>query len=113
MLYIKIIATLLISEIILAFTFSVIAQLVYKNLGFDFRSIFKGIIERIFLFISFYNGFPHARTFFSAIKLATRLKHEEKSEDENKFNDFYLIGNMISVSAVFGYVLLVQYFLNS
>ena len=52
----------------LAFKFSVIAQLVYKKMGFDFRSIFKGIVERIFLFISFYNGFPHALTFFSAIK---------------------------------------------
>jgi hypothetical protein len=66
MLYIKTITLLFVSEIILAFVFLVIAQLVYKKMGFDFRSIFKGIVERIFLFISFYNGFPHALTFFSA-----------------------------------------------
>jgi hypothetical protein len=102
--YLLFIAFMLITEIVLAFLFSVISQLVYKRLGLDFRSIFKGLIERVFLFIALLNGYPHALTFFSALKLATRLKHSDSNE--NAFNDFYLIGNLISVSVAFGYVVL-------
>jgi hypothetical protein len=51
------------------------------------------------------NGYPHALTFFSALKLATRLKRKDLEEDlENKYNDFYLVGNMISVMIAIGYV---------
>ncbi len=101
---------ILIAEIILAFMFSVISQVFYKKMGFDFRSIFKGIIERMFLMFCLFNDYPHALTFFSALKLGTRLKHEEKPEIENKYNDFYLIGNLISVMVAIGYVLLLKYF---
>jgi hypothetical protein len=74
---IKIIGIIVISEIVLAFLFSTIAQILYKKIGLDFTSIFKGVIERLFLMFSLYNDYPHALTFFSAIKLASRLKHEE------------------------------------
>jgi hypothetical protein len=45
------------------------------------KSIAKGIIERLFLFIALVNDLTSALTFFSALKLATRLKHEEASGD--------------------------------
>lgn len=93
----KTLIIIFISEIILAFAFSVIAQLFYKKIGLDFKSILKGMFERIFLVIAFYFGYPHALTFFSAVKLGTRLKHTETPEFENKFNDFYLFGNFLSV----------------
>ena len=52
-----------------------------------------------------FNGIPHAITFFSALKLATRLKHQETSEkDTEKFNSYYLIGNLISVTVALFYV---------
>jgi len=111
MIYFKIVVVIFLFEIILAFLFSVISQLFYKKLGFDFRSIFKGLIERMFLVISLYSNYPHALTFFSAIKLATRLKHSEPEEMVDKFNDFYLIGNVISVSVAMGYVFLIKYML--
>ncbi len=104
---------ILVSEIILAFMFSVISQVFYKKMGFDFKSIFKGIIERMFLMFCLINDYPHALTFFSALKLGTRLKHEENKEFENKYNDFYLIGNLISVMVAIGYVLLLKYFLQT
>jgi hypothetical protein len=100
-----------ISEIVLAFAFSAISQIFYKKLGLDFKSISKGVFERIFLVVSLYFGYAHALTFFSAVKLATRLKHNESSsENENNFNDFYLFGNFISVIAAIAYVELLKYF---
>ena len=99
---------ILICEIILAFMFSAISQIFYKKMGFDFRSIFKGLIERLFLMFCLFNDYPHALTFFSALKLGTRLKHEEKPEIENKYNDFYLVGNLVSVIVAIGYVLLLK-----
>jgi hypothetical protein len=66
-----------ISEIIIAFVFAVIAQQFYARLGFDFKSIIKGVVERLFLFIALVNGYAQALTFFSALKLATRLKHSQ------------------------------------
>ena len=65
----------------------------------------------MFLMFCLINDYPHALTFFSALKLGTRLKHEEKPEVENKYNDFYLIGNLISVMVAIGYVLLLKYFI--
>ena len=113
MTYLLFAGLILISVIILAFMFSVISQLFYKKLGFDFRSIFKGIIERLFLMICLFHDYPHALTLFSALKLGTRLKHEENPATENKYNDFYLIGNLISVMVAIGYVLLINYLLKS
>ena len=109
--YLRIVFLLIVSEIVLAFMFSVISQLFYKKMGFDFKSIFKGFIERLFLMFCLFHNYPHALTFFSALKLGTRLKHEEHKESENKYNDFYLVGNLISVMVAIGYVLLLQNFL--
>lgn len=98
---------LVVSEIVLAFLFSAISQIFYKKQGLDFKSILKGTVERVFLLVALVNDYPHALTFFSALKLATRLKHNDSSADlENKFNDFYLMGNLISVMVAIGYVYL-------
>ena len=87
------------SECALALLFAAIAQIFYKELGIDFPSILKGIIERAFLSISLINDYPHALTLFSALKLGTRLKRPDlPGDNNNKYNDFYLIGNLISVS---------------
>ena len=96
-------------EIIVAFCFALTAQLFYKKIGLDIRSIMKGVIERSFLLISLVNNYPHALTLFSALKLATRLRHKEAPDKENKFNDYYLIGNFVSVAVAIGYVCLYQY----
>ncbi|MFC0184100.1 hypothetical protein SAMN04515674_102356 [Pseudarcicella hirudinis] len=97
-----------ISEMLIAFLFAITAQLFYKRIGFDFRSIIKGVIERLFLLIALVNGYAHALTFFSALKLATRLKHEEKAENVDKYNDYYLIGNLVSVIFAIIYVYIWQ-----
>jgi len=93
-----------VGEVVLAALFWAVANFFYRRSGLDARSIVKGVIERAFLFVTLVNGYPHALTFFSAVKLATRLKHEESGEDRDRFNDYYLIGNLISVLAAIGYV---------
>lgn len=96
---------MLVCELILAFLFSLVAQLFYEKSQIDVKSILKGFVERLFLTIFMFNGIPHAITFFSALKLATRLKHNENSEkDTEKFNSYYLIGNLISVTIALFYV---------
>lgn len=105
MISILIIAMLIvISELILAFLFSLIAQQYYKKSEIDMKSISRGFIERLFLTIFMFNGIPHALTFFSALKLATRLKHDDKNGETEKFNSYYLIGNMVSVTVALFYV---------
>jgi zinc transporter ZupT len=105
MISILIIAMLMvISELILAFLFSLIAQQYYKKSEIDMKSISRGFIERLFLTIFMFNGIPHALTFFSALKLATRLKHDDKNGETEKFNNYYLIGNMVSVTVSLFYV---------
>jgi len=99
----------LVAEFILAFGFAIVAQVFYRKIGLDFKSIFKGTIERGFLVLALMFDFPHALTFFSALKLATRLKGNDP--DENHFNDYYLIGNLVSVSAAIGYVVFLKHVL--
>lgn len=96
-------------EIIVAFCFALTAQVFYEKIGLDIKSIMKGVIERLFLLIALVNSYSHALTLFSALKLATRLKHTETQDGENKFNDYYLIGNFVSVAVAMGYVCLYQY----
>ncbi|TSJ35944.1 hypothetical protein FO440_23795 [Mucilaginibacter corticis] len=93
-----------VTEVIIAFLFAVIAQIFYKRVGLDFKAIFKGMAERVFLFILLANGYSSALTFFSALKLATRLKHEEPKQTLDGFNDYYLLGNLLSVAVAIGYV---------
>ncbi|HEV2480569.1 MAG TPA: hypothetical protein VGS79_12925 [Puia sp.] len=38
------------------------------------------------------------------------MKHEEAKEDHNKFNDYYLIGNLASVAVAILYVCLYKKF---
>lgn len=95
---------IIITEIVLAFFYMFLAGLVYKKTEFDGRSIMKGFLERVFLLIAFCADYPVALTFFGALKLGTRIKHNERDAGETaKFNDYYLIGNLISVLAAFWY----------
>jgi hypothetical protein len=74
----------------------------------DYKSLLKGIIERIFLMISLINEYPHALTLFGTLKLATRLKRdsEEDKTKESTYNDFYLFGNFVSIMVAIFYVFL-------
>lgn len=106
------ICILVVSEVIVSFIFSGVAQFFYQKNGINSRSIIKGLFERGFLFVVLINGFPHALTLFGALKVATRLKRdsEGKKEEEESYNNFYLIGNFISVMVAIGYVIIYESF---
>jgi len=76
----------------------------------DYKSLSKGIIERVFLMVSLLNGYPHALTLFGTLKLATRLKRDTDADKtkESTYNDFYLLGNFISILISFLYVFLYE-----
>jgi hypothetical protein len=95
---------MLICELTVAFIFAAIAQHFYKKSEIDFKSVVKGLIERLFLTLFMFNDLPHALTFFSALKLATRLKHDDSSGETERFNSYYLVGNLVSVSLALFYV---------
>ncbi|MEM6524435.1 MAG: hypothetical protein AAGF85_11290 [Bacteroidota bacterium] len=58
----------------------------------DFISIVKGLSERFFIAFTLTIGLPQALTFFAALKIATRIQNDHKVS-----NDFYLLGNLLSV----------------
>jgi hypothetical protein len=58
------------------------------------RSVIKGILERLFLFIALINQLPQALIAFGALKIATRFINDE----ENKISlDYFFIGNITSL----------------
>lgn len=100
-------------EILMIIIFKLITPKEKRTTKIDFKSVFKGLVERAFLTYSLYSGFPHALTLFGALKLGTRLKSadNEKTPEgrkkESNYNDYYLIGNLISVAlSIFYYQLI-------
>lgn len=90
----------LVSEFLAYFIFKQVRKHYLGNYGSN-RPMWNGIIERIFLYLCILSGVYHGFTLFGALKIGTRIK-----VDENKIsNDYFLIGNMISV----GMVLLTYY----
>lgn len=55
-------------------------------------SIFKGILERLFLVVGITIGYPHVIIAFGALKIGTRFQRDTKIS-----NDYFLIGNFISL----------------
>jgi hypothetical protein len=90
----------LISEIL--FFFLVFRALAKWTMGNEVKSkvatgsidFTKGVLERLVIAIALSYDLQQILTFFGAMKLGTRLK--SKSE-EPAFNNFYLMGNLISV----------------
>ncbi|MTI22720.1 hypothetical protein E1176_16935 [Fulvivirga sp. RKSG066] len=73
----------------------------------DFRSVIKGMAERGFIAFALLSSLPQALTVFAALKIATRIKEENKIS-----NDFYLIGNLLSIVMAIVHVKLIEYFLS-
>ena len=85
----------LISELIAFFVFRRVRKHFLGGYS-SARPMWNGIIERFFLYLCILTGIYHGFTLFGALKIGTRIK-----ADENKVsNDYFLIGNMISVSLV-------------
>ncbi len=64
------------------------------------KDVLKGMLERLVLIVGLMAGYPHVITAFGALKIGTRIKSEENKVS----NDYFLIGNLISILAAIGYV---------
>lgn len=94
-------------EILLGIFYYIITpKSIQKGVLIDYKSLFKGIVERIFLMVSLINDYSHALTLFGTLKLATRLKSDnyEDKVKESTYNNFYLLGNFVSIIVAIFYV---------
>lgn len=62
------------------------------------RELVKGMFERIVLLTGLLQGFPQIIIAFGALKIGTRLKADTESQATP--NDFFLIGNLMSLLIV-------------
>ena len=67
--------------------------------------IIKGILERVLLFTGLLFGFPQVLIAFGALKLGTRLVTDQRSKISN---DYFLIGNMVSILLALVYTIIVK-----
>jgi len=76
---------------------NVVFHIVSSRLGSDENrviSIFKGVLERLFLIIGLAFGYPQVVIAFGALKIGTRFQSNSRVS-----NDYFLIGNLISLLA--------------
>lgn len=95
-------------ELWLIFIFRLLARFFHQEMEISLRAFVKGLVERGFLTFALVLEYSQALTLFGALKLGTRLKHQEQL-DNTGFNDFYLIGNLISVASAMAYTWLFQF----
>ena len=70
----------------------------------------KGVLERLVLFIGLIHGFPQILIAFGALKLGTRLHEEKESEISN---NYFLVGNLISILLAMLYAIITEVFWTS
>jgi hypothetical protein len=86
--------------------FAAVARFGKSPKSISTSSILKGILERAFIVFALLSGYPQALTLFAALKIGTRIK------DENRVsNDYYLVGNLISVTLAIAYTMVIQHML--
>lgn len=69
-------------------------------------SVLRGALERLFIYIVWLVNLSQGLAFFGALKIAARLKDDDKIS-----NDYFLVGNLVSVLMVIGYYTISQYYL--
>lgn len=96
------IAIFVVGELLSLLLFWLITKLFSRSLSLS--SVLRGALERLFLYIILLVKLPQGLAFFGALKIATRLKDDDKIS-----NDYFLTGNLVSVLVVLGYYFLSQY----
>ncbi|MCG2587253.1 hypothetical protein [Rhodohalobacter sulfatireducens] len=71
------------------------------------RSILKGVLERLFLVVGLVLGYPQVIIAFGALKIGTRFQRSS-----NVSNDYFLIGNFISLLTAILYSQLAIFLMN-
>ncbi len=71
------------------------------------NSLFKGILERFILFLGLVSQINTILIFFGALKLGTRLKEQQETKISN---DYFLVGNLLSVTIAISNYLFFNHF---
>lgn len=105
--YLYAIAILTAGELISLFLFAFISKRLAptESNSSGRASIIKGILERVLLFTGLLFGFPQVLIAFGALKLGTILVTEQKNKISN---DYFLVGNMVSILLALIYTIIVQ-----
>ena len=69
-------------------------------------SVAKGILERAVLLVGLLHGLPQILIAFGALKIGTRLKENGQTEISN---NYFLVGNLISILLAMLYAVIAQY----
>jgi hypothetical protein len=70
----------------------------------NLKDVLKGMLERLVLIVGLMAGYPHVITAFGALKIGTRIKSDESKVS----NDYFLVGNLISILAAIIYVTVIK-----
>ncbi|MDX1686112.1 MAG: hypothetical protein R3275_12815 [Saprospiraceae bacterium] len=76
-----------------------------KESGSSIITVIKGILERLILYSGILMGYPQILIAFGALKIGTRIQSKDHIS-----NDYFLIGNLLSIGLVFCAILLGGYF---
>lgn len=70
------------------------------------REVLKGVLERLLLIRGILSGYPQVNIAFGALKIGTRFQQNNKVS-----NDYFLIGNFISLLVAIVFVVLAKLFI--
>jgi hypothetical protein len=108
--YIYFALLIFLGEIIFYFVFGLIERWLDLSItGTPRREMFKGILERLMLAVGIAHGITTVVIAFGALKIATKLSlsaSDNKIEHVQKHNDYFLIGNLLSILFAVVYALI-------
>jgi hypothetical protein len=107
--YLTAIIIFVIGELVSLFIFAIVKRAMKfpKTRPPRKASVAKGILERAVLYVGLLNGFPQILIAFGALKIGTRL-HEDKQSKIS--NNYFLVGNLISLLLAMLYAIIAQQF---
>lgn len=93
-----------VGELMALLIFFLVTKVFGRSLSLS--SVLRGALERSFIYIILIVNLPQGLAFYGALKIATRLKDDDKIS-----NDYFLTGNLISVLIVIGYYFLSEHYI--
>lgn len=107
--YLTAIIIFIIGELVSVFIFALLKRAfnLPKTSPARKASVVKGILERAVLYIGLLHGFPQILIAFGALKIGTRLHEDKKTKISN---DYFLVGNLVSILLAMLYAIIAQQF---
>lgn len=101
------IALIIAGEVLIHFVFFIFSRIIGKKDKdrISVVSVTKGFLERTFVVTSLWFQMTSALTLLGALKIATRIKDNE----DKVSNDFFLVGNLVSVLFGIAYYVLLKH----